>query len=171
MGAGNTIVSGAIYSIPPRENGDGILSDHHPERSSETISVDEPTHPDRMTWSIESASSVRSQIAPSSIPSRCSCPLCNPRNDPSVQNAQTPRDAGLANRWARKDSNLRRHTPTDLQSVPFGHLGTRPVGKPSVASRQTESTPTPQPHRRVPSQISGRLHHQLEKSRPPESNR
>ncbi len=29
--------------------------------------------------------------------------------------------------WARKDSNLRRHTPTGLQPVPFGHSGTRPM--------------------------------------------
>ncbi len=28
--------------------------------------------------------------------------------------------------WARQDSNLRRHKPTDLQSVPFGRSGTRP---------------------------------------------
>ena len=28
--------------------------------------------------------------------------------------------------WAVKDSNLRRRLPTDLQSVPFGHLGNRP---------------------------------------------
>jgi integrase len=31
-------------------------------------------------------------------------------------------------KWAEKDSNLRRHTPTDLQSVPFGRLGIRPEG-------------------------------------------
>lgn len=29
-------------------------------------------------------------------------------------------------RWAGKDSNLRRTTPVDLQSTPFGHLGTDP---------------------------------------------
>ena len=29
-------------------------------------------------------------------------------------------------RWAVKDSNLRRLLPTDLQSVPVGHLGNRP---------------------------------------------
>lgn len=29
--------------------------------------------------------------------------------------------------WARRDSNPRRLPPTDLQSVPFGHSGTRPV--------------------------------------------
>ena len=28
--------------------------------------------------------------------------------------------------WAEQDSNLRRHVPTDLQSVPFGRLGIRP---------------------------------------------
>ncbi len=29
--------------------------------------------------------------------------------------------------WAVKDSNLRSLLTTDLQSVPFGHLGNRPV--------------------------------------------
>src|SRR4051812_31725261 len=29
--------------------------------------------------------------------------------------------------WAWKDSNLRRHKPSDLQSDPVGHLGTRPT--------------------------------------------
>jgi hypothetical protein len=28
--------------------------------------------------------------------------------------------------WAGKDSNLGRHKPADLQSAPFGHLGTCP---------------------------------------------
>ena len=28
--------------------------------------------------------------------------------------------------WRGKDSNLRRHTPADLQSAPFGHSGTTP---------------------------------------------
>ena len=28
--------------------------------------------------------------------------------------------------WAGKDSNLRRHKPADLQSAPFGRLGTDP---------------------------------------------
>src|ERR1044071_2791566 len=28
--------------------------------------------------------------------------------------------------WARLDSNQRRHKPSDLQSDPFGHFGTRP---------------------------------------------
>jgi hypothetical protein len=28
--------------------------------------------------------------------------------------------------WREKDSNLRRHTPADLQSAPFGHLGISP---------------------------------------------
>jgi hypothetical protein len=35
---------------------------------------------------------------------------------------------GLAiSEWAGKDSNLRRTTPVDLQSTPFGHLGTDPL--------------------------------------------
>src|SRR6185436_3910599 len=29
--------------------------------------------------------------------------------------------------WRGKDSNLRRHTPADLQSAPFGHSGTSPA--------------------------------------------
>jgi hypothetical protein len=33
---------------------------------------------------------------------------------------------GFSIDWARKDSNLRRHKPSDLQSDPVGHLGTRP---------------------------------------------
>ena len=32
----------------------------------------------------------------------------------------------LRGEWAEQDSNLRRHVPTDLQSVPFGRLGIRP---------------------------------------------
>ena len=28
--------------------------------------------------------------------------------------------------WRGEDSNLRRHTPADLQSAPFGHSGTSP---------------------------------------------
>lgn len=31
-------------------------------------------------------------------------------------------------KWARLDSNQRRHKPSDLQSDPFGHFGTRPEG-------------------------------------------
>ena len=33
----------------------------------------------------------------------------------------------LWHEWAVKDSNLRSRPTTDLQSVPFGHLGNRPV--------------------------------------------
>ena len=42
----------------------------------------------------------------------------------------------LQARWAVKDSNLRRLLPTDLQSVPVGHLGNRPNDAPdeTVAS-------------------------------------
>ena len=32
----------------------------------------------------------------------------------------------LRDEWAVKDSNLRSLLTTDLQSVPFGHLGNRP---------------------------------------------
>ena len=32
----------------------------------------------------------------------------------------------LRHKWAVKDSNLRSLLTTDLQSVPFGHLGNRP---------------------------------------------
>ena len=31
--------------------------------------------------------------------------------------------------WVREDSNLRRRMPADLQSAPFGHLGTHPEGR------------------------------------------
>src|SRR3972149_11028164 len=34
--------------------------------------------------------------------------------------------SGQPTRWAVKDSNLRRSTPADLQSAPFGHLGNCP---------------------------------------------
>ena len=34
--------------------------------------------------------------------------------------------------WAGKDSNLRRHKPADLQSAPFGRLGTDPQGVKSI---------------------------------------
>ena len=34
--------------------------------------------------------------------------------------------------WAGKDSNLRRHKPADLQSAPFGRLGTDPQGVHSI---------------------------------------
>jgi len=34
--------------------------------------------------------------------------------------------------WAGKDSNLRRHKPADLQSAPFGRLGTDPQGFHSI---------------------------------------
>ena len=34
-----------------------------------------------------------------------------------------------SNWWAGKDSNLRRHKPADLQSAPFGRLGTDPFLK------------------------------------------
>lgn len=33
--------------------------------------------------------------------------------------------------WGEQDSNLRRHKPTDLQSVPFGHFGIPPFQPPT----------------------------------------
>jgi hypothetical protein len=33
-----------------------------------------------------------------------------------------------------QDSNLRRHKPTDLQSVPFDRFGIHPYGLPAIAS-------------------------------------
>src|SRR5215211_8550590 len=40
---------------------------------------------------------------------------------------KNPQNATLQGYWARQDSNLRRHKPSDLQSDPVGHLGTRPA--------------------------------------------
>src|SRR5829696_2908967 len=40
--------------------------------------------------------------------------------------AKTPLVAGFRVAWARQDSNLRRRKPSDLQSDPFVHFGTRP---------------------------------------------
>ncbi len=37
-----------------------------------------------------------------------------------------------------KDSNLRRRTPTDLQSVPFGHSGTPPKQSDDAPGRECE---------------------------------
>ena len=34
----------------------------------------------------------------------------------------------MITQWAGKDSNLRRQMPADLQSAPFGRLGTDPEG-------------------------------------------
>ena len=45
-------------------------------------------------------------------------------------------------KWAVKDSNLRRHTPADLQSAPFGHLGNRPDTFPSPGYWHTAQEPT-----------------------------
>ena len=45
-------------------------------------------------------------------------------------------------KWAVKDSNLRRHTPADLQSAPFGHLGNRPDTFPSPGFWRTAQEPT-----------------------------
>ncbi len=36
--------------------------------------------------------------------------------------------------WGGKDSNLRRRTPTDLQSVPFSHSGTSPPTRNSLST-------------------------------------
>src|SRR5512139_1644155 len=45
-------------------------------------------------------------------------------------------------RWAVKDSNLRRLLPTDLQSVPVGHLGNRPSFSASHSVASSRSRPT-----------------------------
>src|SRR2546430_2820828 len=45
--------------------------------------------------------------------------------------------------WRGEDSNLRRHTPADLQSAPFGHLGTSPHMASRRASRWSESNRRP----------------------------
>ena len=45
----------------------------------------------------------------------------------------SPQKSGLLLKWwAGKDSNLRRHKPADLQSAPFGRLGTDPQGVHSI---------------------------------------
>ena len=47
-----------------------------------------------------------------------------------VHKRKNPRNLrGFECTWARQDSNLRRHKPSDLQSDPVGHLGTRPGGQ------------------------------------------
>ncbi len=47
--------------------------------------------------------------------------------------------------WRRKESNLRSHPTTDLQSVPFGRLGTPPKVK--IKSWQQELNPQPAPYK------------------------
>ncbi len=62
--------------------------------------------------------------------------------------------------WAGKDSNLGRHKPADLQSAPFGHLGTCPqcfidrFTPNSVARITTRSTKT---HRPIRAQTSSSI--------------
>ena len=51
-----------------------------------------------------------------------------------VSRKRRPAFAGTRE-WAREDSNLRRRTPTGLQPVPFGHLGTRPDKTGTVPDR------------------------------------
>ena len=51
--------------------------------------------------------------------------------------------------WAGKDSNLGRHKPADLQSAPFGHLGTCPryfivLDQSNPAHRRRAHRPTAQ---------------------------
>jgi hypothetical protein len=43
----------------------------------------------------------------------------------------------LFSKWGEQDSNLRRHTPADLQSAPVGHFGISPDIK------KTETMPLP----------------------------
>ena len=55
----------------------------------------------------------------------------------------------LKKKWRVKDSNLRRHTPADLQSAPFGHLGNPPgEGGFYTASRSGARTREPEDGRR-----------------------
>ena len=51
--------------------------------------------------------------------------------------------------WRGEDSNLRRHKPADLQSAPFGHSGTSPLGRPSAPSRWRESNSQPTDYKSV----------------------
>ena len=56
-----------------------------------------------------------------------------PRRPASPRTALTQRSTishlHARGHWARVDSNHRRHTPTGLQPVSFGHSDTRPAGK------------------------------------------
>ena len=45
---------------------------------------------------------------------------------PSPRSIRAALDRASSVWWAGKDSNLGRHKPADLQSAPFGHLGTCP---------------------------------------------
>ena len=55
----------------------------------------------------------------------------------------SPRISGLLlNWWAGKDSNLRRHKPADLQSAPFGRLGTDPQGVKSIGLSIVSTMPS-----------------------------
>src|SRR3989442_2175567 len=47
--------------------------------------------------------------------------------------------------WWGKDSNLRRLTPADLQSAPFGHSGTPPAPRLSCPAASSPRPPLPPP--------------------------
>src|SRR2546422_9144416 len=60
--------------------------------------------------------------------------------------ARAPR----APEWWGKDSNLRRLTPADLQSAPFGHSGTPPRRQRSRSPRSLFRPPPPAPSDNAP---------------------
>ena len=79
-----------------------------------------------------------------------------PRTQRSTKLSYTPRCffrrvtgfGARSSEWRVKDSNLRRRTPADLQSAPFGHLGNPPLWEPrsvtiplSVGKRQKDRDP------------------------------
>ena len=45
---------------------------------------------------------------------------------------------GEESKWAGRDSNPRRREPTDLQSAPFGRLGTCPVRRPKASGSRLQ---------------------------------
>ena len=60
------------------------------------------------------------------------------RSQPTTDKGNCGASPGTAGHWARLDSNQRRRTPTGLQPVPFGHLGTRPCGGSSSVDDRPE---------------------------------
>jgi hypothetical protein len=45
-------------------------------------------------------------------------------------------------KWGEQDSNLRRHSPADLQSAPVGHFGISPLETESIPLTHTFITPS-----------------------------
>src|SRR5438034_8467222 len=78
----------------------------------------------------------------------------NPR--PSAWKADAlPTELRPRAEWWGKDSNLRRLTPADLQSAPFGHSGTPPA--PRLSCPAAPSPPPPVPPSPPPTDHSPRL--------------